>query len=55
MFMTDTPGAPGKPECIEFTEDSAMITWDAPRKDGGNPIKGYVVEKKEKGDNRWTK
>jgi len=29
--------------------------WEPPLKDGGKPIKGYIVEKREKGSKRWTK
>ncbi|CAH1785276.1 unnamed protein product [Owenia fusiformis] len=52
----DPPGAPGKPECKGTTPDSISLRWDPPRSDGGSPITGYVVEKREKGDKRgWTK
>ena len=52
---TDKPGAPGTPKCKTTTEDSITLSWAAPKNDGGNPISGYVLEKKEKGDNKWTK
>ena len=51
----DRPGKPGEPECEGTTEDSITLTWEPPLKDGGKPIKGYVVEKREKGSKRWTK
>ena len=51
----DPPGKPGAPECESTTPDSITLKWDKPRKDGGKPIKGYVVEKREKGSKRWTK
>ncbi|XP_069132541.1 twitchin-like isoform X9 [Argopecten irradians] len=51
----DTPSAPGTPKCTGTTEDSISLTWTPPRRDGGNPIRGYVVEKREKGDDKWTK
>ena len=51
----DAPGAPSTPECSGTTEDSITLKWEAPRKDGGSPIKGYVVEKREKGDKKWAK
>lgn len=56
MFVDiDRPGKPGVPECVGTTEDSVTLKWDKPFKDGGNPIKGYVVEKREKGGKRWQK
>ena len=51
----DKPGKPGEPECEGTTEDSITLSWEPPLKDGGKPIKGYVVEKREKGSKRWTK
>ena len=51
----DPPGKPGTPECDGTTTDSISLKWAKPTKDGGKPIKGYVVEKREKGTNRWTK
>ena len=55
LVNVDKPGKPGEPECEGTTEDSITLTWEPPLKDGGKPIKGYVVEKREKGSKRWTK
>ena len=30
------------------------MTWSKPRNDGGTPVTGYVVEKKEKGTDKWV-
>ncbi len=51
----DPPGKPGKPEPTTTNKTSISLKWTEPTTDGGSPIKGYVVEKKEKGDTRWTK
>ncbi|XP_061166987.1 twitchin-like isoform X9 [Saccostrea echinata] len=51
----DTPGAPGTPKCSAYTPDSITLEWSPPLKDGGNPIKGYQVEKREVGEKKWTK
>ncbi|XP_064634017.1 twitchin-like isoform X9 [Lineus longissimus] len=51
----DTPGEPGEPKCVTTSEDSVSLAWSPPRKDGGAPIKGYVIEKREKGDKGWQK
>ena len=55
IMSPDPPGKPGTPECAGTTEDSVTLTWDPPTKDGGKPITGYIVEKREKGAKRWTK
>ena len=31
------------------------MKWTPPLKDGGSPIIGYVIEKREKGSPRWIK
>ncbi|XP_038047568.1 titin-like [Patiria miniata] len=49
------PDAPGKPEITTSTSTSASITWTPPSSDGGSPITGYVIEKREGDMGRWTK
>ena len=42
----DVPGAPGIPDVKEVTKSGCQISWEAPKKDGGTPIRGYFVEKR---------
>ena len=49
------PSTCSPPTVQEVTADSVNLTWTAPRKDGGRPISGYIVEKKEVGTDRWVK
>ena len=30
-----------------------QLSWDKPRDDGGDKVKGYVVEVREKGSSKW--
>lgn len=50
----DKPGPPGKPECHSRSNNHVEIGWKKPSNDGGAPIKGYMVERKEKGGKKWT-
>ncbi|XP_067930808.1 twitchin-like [Watersipora subatra] len=45
----DRPSAPGNPAITTFDEFSTSLSWKPPSSDGGNPIQGYQVERKEKG------
>ncbi|CAF0817484.1 unnamed protein product, partial [Didymodactylos carnosus] len=49
----NSPEAPGTPKCASHTSDSVTLQWARPSYDGGSPIKGYLIEKKEKGTDRW--
>ncbi|XP_077481328.1 myosin-binding protein C, fast-type-like [Stigmatopora argus] len=53
--IIDVPDAPEHVKCTSVGEDCATITWEAPKFDGGAPIKGYLMERKKKGSSRWTK
>lgn len=55
MFFTDPPGAPGTPDIVDWDKDLVDLKWLAPSRDGGSPITGYLIEKKEVGTTKWTK
>uniref|UniRef100_A0A8C6L5R0 Titin n=1 Tax=Nothobranchius furzeri TaxID=105023 RepID=A0A8C6L5R0_NOTFU len=45
--MFNPPGPPGFPECSDITENAVTIEWALPDYDGGSPISGYVIERRE--------
>lgn len=47
------PDAPDQPRVGRITKNSAELTWNRPLKDGGAPIEGYIVEKREAGVGDW--
>ncbi|KAF2885739.1 hypothetical protein ILUMI_20443 [Ignelater luminosus] len=51
----DEPGPPGTPEVTDWDKDHVDLRWTPPIKDGGSPITGYIIEKREKGSPRWAK
>lgn len=51
----DEPGKPGTPEPVDWDKDHVDLVWRPPHNDGGSPITGYVVEKREKGTDKWIK
>lgn len=53
-MFSDPPSAPGSPYAVETTIESITLSWSKPRDDGGSPITGYVLEKREKGKDRWA-
>ncbi|XP_072466524.1 myosin-binding protein C, fast-type [Notamacropus eugenii] len=49
---------PDPPEAVRITsvgEDWAILVWDPPKYDGGEPVTGYLMERKKKGSLRWMK
>ncbi|RZF42380.1 hypothetical protein LSTR_LSTR004188 [Laodelphax striatellus] len=51
----DEPGAPETPDVVDWDKNHVELKWLPPTKDGGAPITGYVIEKREKGSPKWTK
>lgn len=50
-----TPIPPTNVEVSTITKDSMVVTWERPTNDGGSPIQGYIVEKRDKDGVRWTR
>lgn len=53
FVITEVPDAPKQPVIKEVYHDSALVCWEPPA-DGGKPITGYIVERKETMANRWN-
>lgn len=49
----DLAGKPGTPTIEDWDEHRVDLKWTAPKNDGGAPIVGYVIEKKEKFSPVW--
>ena len=55
FFLKDVPEAPGKPDVTAVDSKQITLSWSPPESDGGSPITGYIVEKKETTTTRWAK
>lgn len=55
FLVTVAPGAPSCPDVKDKTKNSVSLAWKKPEKDGGSPIKGYLVEMQEEGSSDWNK
>lgn len=52
-MFAEIPGKPGTPKITDWDVDNVELTWSEPKHDGGAPIVGYVIEKKEKLSTAW--
>lgn len=56
LFTTDVPGPPLGPFDVTILADSSLqIKWEEPETDGGSPITGYLVERREAFKKAWQK
>ena len=51
----DVPGPPDAPTVSDIDSTLMTVTWTTPSVDGGSPITGYILERKEKTATRWIK
>ena len=51
----DVPEAPRNVEPTEVSNRAIVIEWTSPRHDGGAPIRGYVVERKQAYSSRFVR
>lgn len=49
------PGQCEKPTVTEVCLASMTVNWEEPKYDGGSPITGYFIEKKETTSKRWSR
>lgn len=49
----EEPGPPGIPVVIDIQADECTIKYEKPKRDGGSPITGYLIESQEKWSFRW--
>lgn len=45
--MFDPPSSPGPPTAYDITENAMTLEWEIPLSDGGSPVSGYIVERRE--------
>lgn len=45
----------GPIEVIDVQRNSISIKWKPPTDDGGSPVTGYIVEKREENKSYWSK
>lgn len=46
---------PAAPEIADKTKRSVTLSWTPPAKDGGSPIKGYIIEIQDEGSSDWLR
>lgn len=54
-IFLDVPGKPGKPELVDSDKDHIKIKWTSPISNGGSPIVGYDIERRDRATGRWVK
>ncbi|CAF4088490.1 unnamed protein product [Adineta steineri] len=47
------PGAPGQRDMTGMTNNTVTLNWEKPTSDGGGPITGYWIEKREGNTDKW--
>lgn len=55
LYSTERPSQPAAPQVKDKTKSSVTLTWAPPDKDGGSPIKGYIVEVQDEGSLDWKR
>lgn len=49
------PSMPAAPIVVDKTKHSVTLNWTAPERDGGSPIKGYIVQIQDEGSSEWIR
>uniref|UniRef100_A0A8C9ZAN6 Titin n=1 Tax=Sander lucioperca TaxID=283035 RepID=A0A8C9ZAN6_SANLU len=55
QYPFSVPAAPEAPFISAATKDNMVVEWKPPTNNGGSPVLGYHLERKEKNSLLWTK
>ena len=50
----DVPDAPKGVECVEACPSAIGLEWSPPRRDGGAPVRGYIIERRQGFSSRFV-
>ncbi|XP_067151654.1 myosin-binding protein C, cardiac-type [Apteryx mantelli] len=53
--VIDVPDPPEAPKISNIGEDYCTVQWQPPKYDGGQPVLGYILERKKKKSFRWMR
>ncbi|KFV53689.1 Myosin-binding protein C, cardiac-type, partial [Tyto alba] len=53
--VIDVPDPPEAPKISNIGEDCCTVQWQPPKYDGGQPVLGYILERKKKKSYRWMR
>ena len=53
ISLADRPSCPQNLRVTEVHKDYACLAWDIPESDGGSPITGYNIEKRDASKTNW--
>uniref|UniRef100_A0ABM5F9V1 Myosin-binding protein C, cardiac-type n=1 Tax=Pogona vitticeps TaxID=103695 RepID=A0ABM5F9V1_9SAUR len=53
--VIDVPDPPEAPKISNVGEDNCTVEWEPPKYDGGQPVLGYILERKKKKSYRWMR
>lgn len=53
--FSDLPSEPLNCHILKVNKDCMFLAWEKPANDGGSPITGYYIERKERNSLLWVK
>lgn len=55
LCLLDPPSEPLNLQINKINKDFVILSWERPSSDGGSPLTGYCIEKKERNSLLWVK
>lgn len=53
IYPADVPSAPSAIALLLCTDSEMVLTWRAPARNGGDPVRGYYLDQREDGTDTW--